>query len=170
MCRHSIAKHSLLLCERTRPARARSRNFSPLHGRPELSATRSTSIAASSLTTAAVATNMLNSILPLRSPNEESSGHAAPRTTVPKDPFEPSFLRRFSRLCPGCLRRIDERLVPPVASPYDGVQPSRATPQTNSKMKFPVVTCVSTETARHTTLYLPGFKAGSETVSKAAFD
>ncbi len=42
--------------------------------------------------------------------------------------------------------------------------------QSNSNVKFPVVTWVSTETARHTTLYLPGFSSGSETASKAPFD
>ena len=105
---------------------------------------------------------MLNCILPLRSPNEESSGHAAPRTTVPKDPFEPSFLRRFS--CLPAVSGIPVRWCTAVEDSTLG------TTQTNSKMKFPVVTCVSTETARHTTLYLPGFKAGSETISKAAFD
>src|ERR1700722_4161811 len=42
-----------------------------------------------------------------------------------------------------------------------GGGPSAA--QSNSNVKFPVVTWVSTETARHTTLYLPGFSSGRET-------
>jgi hypothetical protein len=39
-----------------------------------------------------------------------------------------------------------------------------------SNAKSPVVTCVSTDTTYQTTLYLPGFSSGSETVSKASFD
>jgi hypothetical protein len=36
-------------------------------------------------------------------------------------------------------------------------------------LKSPLVTWVSTETARQTTLYLPGFSGGNETVSNALF-